>query len=99
MEEKLPRSLKNLDLNTNREPKNKIIVSAYLSSSRKPLASGLNWVLYLGVSMAVVVMFRSWILTCFSHRNVSIEIKTSFSCELMSWSYWEAFRGNDSLFS
>ncbi|XP_010433421.1 PREDICTED: uncharacterized protein LOC104717536 [Camelina sativa] len=32
MEEKLPRSLKNLDLNPNREPKNKIPVSAYLSS-------------------------------------------------------------------
>ncbi|VVB11402.1 unnamed protein product [Arabis nemorensis] len=33
-EEKLPISLKNLDLNTNRAPKNKILVSAYLSSSR-----------------------------------------------------------------
>lgn len=36
-EQKLPISLKNLDLNTNRGgPKNEILVSAYLSSSRKP---------------------------------------------------------------
>lgn len=35
MEEKLPRSLKNLDLNTNLVPKIKILLSAYLSSSRK----------------------------------------------------------------
>lgn len=33
---KLPTSLKNLDLNKSHEPKNKIPVSAYLSSSRKP---------------------------------------------------------------
>lgn len=35
-ERKLPISLKNLDLNTNRGEKKKINVSAYLSSSRKP---------------------------------------------------------------
>lgn len=35
-EGKLPTWLKNLDLNKNDEPKNKIPVSAYLSSSRKP---------------------------------------------------------------
>ncbi|AEE85280.1 hypothetical protein ISN45_At04g028430 [Arabidopsis thaliana x Arabidopsis arenosa] len=42
MEEKLPKSLKNLDLNTNRGrgPENKILVSAYVSSSRmSPLKS------------------------------------------------------------